>query len=225
MTIEQYVTLAHLQTALSATVAILCFIKFKYRDAITRLIGLVFFTSFLANMTSFFFHQFPTLNAFVNTAYPAFSIISFILLSRVYYLSLRTIPMKWFVIGAVVFISFALMNLFFLQKLTLNSYTNIFYSFILIIYCLLYFYTLMRDLPSLYVHHLPMFWFNSALLIFHAGAFFLFAFTSYLVNVLKNDLLIYWSFHNMLSIIEHFIIMVGIYYDFKFFRARQMTRA
>src|SRR3989337_194410 len=183
MTIEQVITLAHIQTALSAIVAILCLVKFKSRDRVIRLIGLVFMTSFLANVTALAFHMVTSLNAFINTTYPAFSIVSFVLISRVYYISLRSIHVRWFVLSAVIFIAFALSNLFFIQKLTLNSYTNIFYSAILIIYCLLYFYTLMRDLPSLYVHHLPMFWFNSALLIFHAGAFFLFSFTAYLVNV------------------------------------------
>src|SRR5688500_1293662 len=138
MTIEQFVTLAHIQTALSAIVAILCLVKFKSRDRVIKLIGLVFLTSFLANMTQLAFHQFTQLNAFINTGYPAFSIISFVLLSRVYYISLRTIHARWFVLSAVIFIAFALSNLLFIQKLTLNSYTNIFYSAIIIIYCLLY---------------------------------------------------------------------------------------
>ncbi len=223
MTIEKFITLAHTQTALSAIVAILCLVKYKSRDRVIRLIGLVFLASFLANVTTLVFHKF-TLLKFVNTSYPAFSIVSFVLISRVYYISLRTIPVRWFILSAVIFIAFAFTNLFFIQKLDVNSYTNIFYSAILIIYCLLYFYILMRDLPSLYVHHLPMFWFNSALLIFHSGVFFLFSFTSYLVNVLKNDLLIYWSFHNILSIIEHFIVLIGLYYDFKFLRVKQLTK-
>jgi hypothetical protein len=220
MTIDQVITLAHIQTALSAFVAILCFVKFEFRDGVIKLIGLVFLTSFLANITALAFHMVPALVPFINTAYPAFSIVSFILLSRVYYVSLRTIHFRWFVLNSVIFTLFALTNLFFIQKLTLNSYTNIFYSAILIIYCLLYFYTLIRDLPSLYVHRLPMFWFNSALLIFHAGAFFLFSFTAYLVNVLKNDLIIYWGFHNVLSILEHFIVLIGLYYNLKFLRVK-----
>jgi hypothetical protein len=60
-----------------------------------------------------------------------------------------------------------------------------------------------------------MFWFNSALLIFHAGAFFLFSFQDYLVNVVKNYMLIYGSFQTMLSIVEHIIIIVGLGYDFR----------
>jgi hypothetical protein len=223
MTIEKFLALAHIQTALSAIVAILCLVKFKSRDRVVRLIGLVFLTSFLANMTALAFHKFTLLNAFVNATYPGFSIISFILISRVYYISLRTFHIRWFVLSTVIFIAFALSNLFFIQKEEVNSYTNIFYSAILIIYCLLYFYTLIRDLPSLYLHHLPMFWFNSALLIFHAGVFFLFAFTSYMVNVLKNDLLIYWSFHNVLSIIEHFIVLIGLYYDLKFLKGKAIA--
>jgi hypothetical protein len=88
----------------------------------------------------------------------------------------------------------------------------------LIIYSLLYFYVLMRDLPSLYIHQIPMFWFNSGILIFHAGTFFLFSFVSYLVNVRNDDLIAYWSFHNMLSIVERLIIMIGLCYDLKFLK-------
>ena len=73
----------------------------------------------------------------------------------------------------------------------------------------------MVELPAQHIHHLPMFWINSAFLFYHAGTFFLFAFTAYIIVVLKNDLLVYWTFHNLLSIIEHMIILIGLYYDLK----------
>ena len=119
-----------------------------------------------------------------------------------------------------VFIVFALINLFFIQKTAGNSYSNFFHSAVMIVYCLSYFYVLIEDLPSLHVHQLPMFWFNSALLMFHAGNFFLFSFHDYLVNVLKNNLLIYWSFHNALSILEHLIILIGLYYDLRSLKSK-----
>jgi hypothetical protein len=121
----------------------------------------------------------------------------------------------WMYISATAaFALFAIVNALFIQKTAPNSYTNIPHSAVLIIYALFYFYFLMRDLPAQHVHRLPMFWFNSAVLFFHAGAFFLFSFTAYLVNVLRNDLIVYWSFHNLLSIIEHIIILIGVWYDF-----------
>lgn len=126
--------------------------------------------------------------------------------------------MLFFVTTTVVFV-LAFANLYFVQKTSINSYAYVLRAAILICYSLWYFYVLIRDLPSLYVHQMPMFWFNSAFLVMSAGAFFLFAFTSYLINVLRNDLLIYWSFHNILSILEHIIIMIGLYYDFRQFKA------
>lgn len=224
MTLEKFLLLAHIQTVLSAIIAFLSLIKFKSRNQVVRLIGLVFLASFLANVSSFAF-RFIQLRAFVNTPTVVYLIVSFIILSRLYYITLKSVHGRWFVLIAIIFVSFTLINAFFIQKITSNSYSNIFNAMVLLIYCLLYFYVLMRDLPSLYVHHLPMFWFNSALLIFHAGVFFLFAFHSYLINVLKNDMLVYWSFHNILSIVERFIILIGLYYDLKFFQTKGLKSA
>ena len=215
MTIEIYLFLAVAQTVLSAIVAILCLIKYRSRSLIVKLVGFIFLASFLANMASWAMVSTTSLRIFVNTSYPISLIISLALYSRIYYNILHKKNRGWFVFVTGVFAVFALINLFFIQKTTPNSYSYLFHSAILIVFCLSYFYVLILDLPSLYVHHLPMFWFNSALLIFHAGTFFLFSFTAYLVNVLKNNMLIYWSFHNILSIVEHIIFLIGIYYDLR----------
>jgi hypothetical protein len=71
----------------------------------------------------------------------------------------------------------------------------------------------MIELPSMHLQRMPMFWFNSAFLIYYAGALVLFVFTSYIINVLKQDLVTYWIFHNCLSICEHFLVLTGLYYD------------
>lgn len=224
MSLETYLLLAHTQTALSALVAIVSFVKFKSRDTIIKLIGLVFLTSFIANMSALAIINIPAISTYVNIPYVVYVLLSFVLLSKVYQLTLRYIDIKWFVTIAVILISFSLYNLFFIQKTTPNSYANIFHSAVLIVYSLLYFYVLIRDLPSLYVHEIPMFWFNSGILIFHAGAFFLFSFSAYLVNVQKNNMMMYWSFHNMLSIIQHIIVLVGMYYDLKLLKTRETKR-
>jgi len=220
MTIEIYLYLAIAQTALSAIVATIALIRYRFRSSIVKLLGFVFLTSFLANAASFALVNFSTMRIFINATYPVYLIIGLALYSRIYHIILHKKNTKWFVLAATTFTIFALINLFFVQKTAPNSYSYIFFSAIIIIYCLLYFYVLIRDLPSLYVHHLPMFWFNSALLVFHAGTFFLFSFQSYLINVLKNSMLVYWSFHNMLSIIEHIIVLVGLYYDLRVLKSK-----
>ena len=219
MTIQIYLYLTIAQTVLPAIVAIGALIRYRSRSLIVKLIGFVFLTGFLANMASWLMVG-TALRIFVNSTYPISLIITVALYSRIYYDLLHKKNRGWFVLIACVFAVFALVNILFIQKTAPNSYTYFFHSAIMITYCLLYFYVLMQDLPSLYVHQLPMFWFNSGLLVFHAGTFFLFSFHAYLVNVLKNNMLIYWSFHNMLSIIEHIIFLIGLYYDLRGLRRK-----
>jgi hypothetical protein len=214
MTIQIYLYLAVAQTVLSAIVAIGALIRYRSRSLIVRLIGFVFLASFLANVASWLMVG-TALRIFVNSTYPISLIVTVALYSRIYYVLLHKKNRGWFVLIAGIFAFFALINILFIQKTAPNSYTYFFHSAIMITYCLLYFYVLMQDLPSLYVHQMPMFWFNSALLVFHAGTFFLFSFHAYLVNVLKNNMLMYWSFHNMLSNIEHIIFLIGLYYDLR----------
>jgi hypothetical protein len=215
MTIQTVLLLAFIQTVLSAVVASLALVKYSSRGLAVRLIGFVFLAGCLANVASWVLVRTGTFRGFTNTPAPIYLIINLCLYSRLYYVEMHRRHGRWFVIVASLFCVFALVNILFIQKTTPNSYTFLFHSGILLTYSLLYFYFLIHDLPSLHVHRLPMFWFNSALLIFHAGTFFLFSFTSYLVNVLKDNLIVYWSFHNVLSIIEHFIFLVGLYYDFQ----------
>jgi hypothetical protein len=220
MTIQIYLYLAIAQTVLSAIVAIAALIRYRSRSLIVKLIGFVFLASFLANMASWIIVRTP-LRIFINISYPISLIVTVGLYSRIYYDLLHKKNRGWFVLIVGVFAVFAIVNILFIQKLAPNSYTYLFHAAIIITYCLLYFYVLMQDLPSLYVHQLPMFWFNAGLLVFHAGTFFLFSFHAYLVNVLKNNMLIYWSFHNMLSNIEHIIFLIGLYYDLKLLKRKE----
>ena len=144
-----------------------------------------------------------------------FHVVALSLYSWLYFTLLHKKKAQLFLIVVGTFTILSLINVLFIQRAAWNSYTYFLFGAILIVYCLLYFYVLIKRLPSLHVHHLPMFWINSATLIFHSGVFFLLSFMSYLVNVMKDNLLVYWTFHNGLSIVEHLIILVGLYYDLK----------
>jgi hypothetical protein len=214
VTLEGFLKIVLFQTALSAIVAVVCFYKYSKRHTYIRLIGFVFLIGFLANVAAAVLKSMG-LNRLINVPQNIYLVTNFCLLSAVYFHILKKKAFKWFVSVAIAFVILALLNGFYLQKAGINSYTNVIQSLVIIVYSVIYFYRLMVELPEQHIHHLPMFWFNSAFLIFHAGAFFLFAFTSYLTNVLKNDLLTYWSFHNILNIIEHLVVLVGLYYDLK----------
>lgn len=105
--------------------------------------------------------------------------------------------------GAAILV-FALINLFAIQGVHgINSYTRVPLGTMLIIFCLLYFYKLLRDIPKRSVQQLPMFWIVIGLLTYYAGSFFVMIFTDYMVNVLKDNLVNPWTFHNFLGILRN----------------------
>jgi hypothetical protein len=116
---------------------------------------------------------------------------------------------------AAIYCAAAVLNLAFLQKEANASYHKLGGSFIIIVYAIHYFYKLMIELPTVHLHRLPMFWFNSAFLIYHAATIFLFAFTSYLIDQHLEDFINYWAFHNILTILEQLIVMIGVAYDIR----------
>jgi hypothetical protein len=221
ITLQAYLNTFYLQTTLSGIVAIISFYKFKRREKYIKLIGLSFLFGFLANILSLVISNFKSLNGFINIPHVLYFVSNFAFLTLAYYYVFGKRGGKWLVAATSIFLPFTLANILYFQKASINSYSNVLLSVIIIIYCIVYFYKLMIDMPSLYIHHLPMFWFNAAFLIFHSGTFFLFAFTAYLINVLKNDLIVYWSFHNIISIIEHLIVLVGLYYDLRGIKAQK----
>jgi hypothetical protein len=222
MTLEILNIFLYTQTALSAVIVFLAFRNFKSRENYVRLIGLVFLLGFLANTTAFILYH-SGLRKFINVPQSSYDIAVLCTISLLYYAALQKRYGKWFLLVTACFLIFSLVNFIFLQKDAINSYNKFLSSFIVLCYCIFYFYRLMVELPSTHLQRMPMFWFNSALLIYHAGTIFLFAFTAYLTDVLKNDLVTYWSFHNVLSIIEHILVIIGLFYEYRAFKTRDLT--
>jgi hypothetical protein len=213
MTIEQFINIVFVQSALSAVVAIVCFYRYKERGIVIRLIGYAFLIGSICNMSPFAFVHLG-LNRYNNISSIIFIIFYFTLVTLLYRSQFKNKGIHW-MIFIVVFILIVIVNSIFFQKTSINSFSYIVLSITILVYTIAFFYKLMAELPAQHIHHLPMFWVNSAFLFYHAGSFFLFAFTAYIVTVLKNDLMIYWTFHNALNIIEHLIILIGVYYDLR----------
>jgi hypothetical protein len=109
------------------------------------------------------------------------------------------------------FVLFGLLNLFFIQgPFNFNSYTSSLASILFILTSLTYFYILVQELPTEEITKLPMFWINTAMLIYYSGTFFLYLSADYLINVLKNNLIAIWLIHNFLGLIFYSIIGYGL---------------
>src|SRR4051812_46828465 len=64
---------------------------------------------------------------------------------------------------------FCIINFIFVQKLGINSYNLTLQSFIILVFSILYFYSLLKQSPPKIVHDLPAFWIVSGLFFSHAG--------------------------------------------------------
>lgn len=225
MTIEQFVLTAEIQTTLLGLLAILCFIKYRSRSLVVRLMGFIFLAGTLANVCSWLLIHTQAFREFSNVPGVFYFVISIALISYLYFVGLFGKKPIWVIVITIASAIMAFINFYHIQKNSVNSNVYVIHAALLICYSLWYFYVLIRDLPSLHVQSMPMFWFNSAFLVLGAGTFVLYAFTSYLIHVLRNDMITYWSIHNMLSIFAHLIVLAGLYFDFRQLKSEGSLRS
>lgn len=122
-----------------------------------------------------------------------------------------------------IFMIFAFGNFFLIQgPHGVNSYTNTIASGSLIIMALAYFYLLTRELPAQSITQLPMFWVNTAVLIFYSGSFFLVLTTDYLINVLNSNMIIPLMIFHSIQIFHYVLIWVGLWLNREQHLAKQV---
>ena len=200
--------------------ALLSLIRLKTRQTYVKLLGLTLFSSVLGNELAKVLHYYKIS---VNYSHTAFYICIIPLIGLVYYHAMNKQKKKMFVVISALYVAFAFVNVLLIQRASINSYTLIVQSIIVITLCLYYFYWLLQELPTAELHRMPMFWVNSAYIIFYSGNLFLFVFTSYLVNVLNNQLLVYWSLHNILGIIEASMMSFALWMDLRNIKSRSSS--
>lgn len=217
MTLDHFLLITNIQTGLLFLVALASLYNFKKRSKTTKLLGFLYLSGFLIQIFSLTvqyvnFTAIPN-GALRNLAGSAYDFFLVILGSSIYLASFNKKYQTQIIVVIVSFCLFGFANLLFFQKTTNASYNHLLTSVILIGYTVIYFYRLMIDLPEKNLYKFPMFWFNTAFLFFHSTTFFIYAFVDYLVKVLNNNLIVYYSIHNIFSIIECILLLIGLYYD------------
>lgn len=212
MTLEKFLIIANIPVALYLIGCVIVLINLRAKQQHIKLLGLFCFLPLIAHTGNYILYQ-----SGINPNYSGsiYSFIAFNLITLIYYYALDRKHAYPMILAAGLFSLFAIINLLFIQKADINSYTLIVESIFVLCYVLYYFYWLMRELPTTQLQRLPMFWINSAWLIYFAGNFFLYSFTSYLVNVLNNDLLLYWTIHNFLSAFVAIMMILALWIDLR----------
>jgi hypothetical protein len=110
------------------------------------------------------------------------------------------------------YLAFALINFFFIQgPQKFNSFTPALEAVLTIIISVTYFYVLIQQLPTQSITKLPMFWINSAMLIYRAGTFLSYLSADYLINVLGNNLIAYWFANHSLGLVFYAMLSYSMF--------------
>ena len=213
MDIEVFMFIGKFSAFSSLAPFFLGLMRFRTISPELRLLLTLTGVSFLCDMASLFHAQLR-----IGGNYPGdvYRMAEFILLIMIYYIAFDTPKFaKPFFILTIFYILFLISNVTFFQQEKINSYTFVFSSLVFIVLATGFFYKLMKDLPTLEVYRLPMFWISVAVLVYFAGNLFLFTLSHYLVTTMKDNLRVYWTFHNFLNILNNILFTIGFYVSSK----------
>jgi hypothetical protein len=209
MNFETFVFIAKISMASALVSFLLGLAKFRSISSELKLLLILTGVSFASDMAALYHTQLKIGTNYISDAY---RLAEFILLIGIYYRAFNNPKtVRPLLILTALFILFFIFNMIFFQREKINSYTYIVSALVFIVLAVGFFYKLMKDLPALQVYLLPMFWVNVAVLVYFAGNLFVFTLSHYLVTVLNNNLMVYWGFHNFLSILKNVLFAVGFY--------------
>jgi len=209
MSLDTAYFIAKLSTASTLIPFFLGLARFRSISSELKLLLVLTGASFACDMASLYHAKLGIGNNYIGDAY---RLIEFTLLLIIYYRAFNNPKIfRVFLVLAVLYVLFFTLNVILLQQEKINSYTYVILAGVFVVLAVLFFYKLMKDLPTLEVYRLPMFWINVAVLVYFAGNLFLWIVSHYLVTVMNDNLRVYWSFHNFLNIFKNILFAVGFY--------------
>ncbi|HEY9046413.1 MAG TPA: hypothetical protein VIN08_10980 [Ohtaekwangia sp.] len=181
------------------------------QPATVKLLGALIFASGLSDFICLILYKYFRINS--NPVILVYVVMQYILLSLVYRnaYTLRGFK-KMTIAGIIVFVAFAVVNLFFVQGMErLNSNAFSISSGVLMFYCLVYFYQLFQELPEPYIERMFMFWVSAAVFIYFGTNLFLFATVDRLIDKNDNQFLLSWALHNGSNAFKNVVFAIAMY--------------
>lgn len=198
--------------AVTLTGAIVYLITKKYQLGALNYLGILLILSFLTDALSISNFFWLRLGESINPVMNIYGMIEGVIVILLYQLELSHTKRRVFNILALSFTVSVLLELFvFRGAAVYPGTTRSALGIIVTVFALLYFFKLIRDLPSKSIFRVPMFWVNCGMLIYFSGNLFLFAMADYLMYVLKDSMILYWSSHNFLGIVSYTFFAIALW--------------
>ena len=155
-----------------------------------------------------FYHAKP--NLFIGHI---FTPLEFLFIVYIYRRPLKSlIPEKWNTGLMVVIALLAIGNTLFLQGIKENN-TNIrtLESVLLILFSLLYFFQLARNLSVIHLEREPFFWFNTGVLLYFSGNAFIFLYSNYILKYSQDLGIKVYLIHNFFFVLFYLFCSIALW--------------
>ena len=197
----------HLQWLGSFIIVCVCFYKYSSRPVLIKTLGFY-------GLNSCFFQLLQQIagayfgNKGLNEIGDVYVLTETILLGVLFCLVITDKKMVVILsIAIVVYIIYYTLIMLFVD-VNFYSLIRIGRDAMLIIFAILYFYFMMRDLPEQNLLSLPMFWISASVLFFFSGTFILSLFMDYLTKISSETMGRLWTFRNFFRL----ALCVGLIY-------------
>jgi hypothetical protein len=183
------------------------FRRFSQQANEYRWLGYALLFSFICDLIGELMFHF--VKSYPNLGGNIYNLFSTIFISFFFYHAI-SMRLKWLMVYInVALLLFSLTNFLFIQERNLSSYSATLQSLIIILFCLLFFYKLLTDLPTTSIHHLPLFWICSGWFISSCVKLIIYSVTQYLQTEIQDNLTTIWIVHNIFTFIANIFLGIG----------------
>jgi hypothetical protein len=173
-----------------------------------QLLGILLLVSTVADIVGYILIKNHIANHVVNNIY---FLASFMVLSLMYAQPLSDARPSIYSFIGVAFCLFV-WDTFCLNDIAgAQSYVATFCAVLSIGYSIIYYDHLISTMPGTNIMQVPFFWINTAVIYYFGINLFLFVFSTYIFENLKNEeILVVWAFHNANNIIRNILYAIGL---------------
>jgi hypothetical protein len=175
-----------------------------------QIVTVLLIVSVIADVTGYILIRNEVSNLVINNLY---FLASFVILSLLYarLLSGGRTAIYIFIAFTICFFTW---DSFTQQSITgVQSYVITLCSVLAFGYSLIYFDHLLHTSPASDLAKFPFFWINSAIMYYYGMNLFIFIFSTYIFENLKdNEILVVWIFHNVNNTTKNVLLAIGIYH-------------
>jgi hypothetical protein len=213
MTLETYIGIRNI-SSLSVVLPLALFAVAIYKrkqPASVWLLGLLLIVSALADLTSVLVYSYFHINP--NPVVSSYALLQLLILSLLYRTEYTSTTLKRLTDAvSVAFTVFAIINFVFIQGTeAFNTATFTVSSIVLIIFCLLYFYQVIQELPEPNIERMVMFWVGAGVFFYFGTNLILFITVDRMVAEADESFLISWGLHNGSNTIKNIIFTIAFY--------------